>query len=137
VDSDTSYTVVWSLTSGSNDFSNTRVVATLPSYVKWLGVTSPADERISYNPIGGQITWDAGTLKAGTGFVDTPRQISFQVLITPSLSQVGTQPVLIGEATASGDDNFASQSVEARSQALTTDLTTDISFKQGQGSVIK
>jgi hypothetical protein len=138
VDNDTSYTIVWSLTNGSNDFSNTKVTAILPSYVKWLAVTAPAEEKISYNPIGGQITWDVGSLKAGTGYSGSPRQVSFQVSLSPSLSQVNSAPTLVGEVTASGDDNFVGQSVEVGARApLTTDLTTDISFKQGQGMVIK
>lgn len=138
VNSDTSYTVIWSLTNGSNDFSNTKIAATLPSYVKWLGVTAPAEEKISYNPIGGQIMWEVGSLKAGTGFSGSPRQVNFQISLSPSMSQVNSQPILVGEATASGDDNFAGQSVETGSRApLTTELTTDISFKSGQGTVVK
>ena len=138
VDNDTSYTIVWSLTNGSNDFSNTKVTAILPSYVKWLAVTAPAEEKISYNPIGGQITWDVGSLKAGTGYSGSPRQVSFQVSLSPSLSQVNSAPTLVGEVTASGDDNFVGQSVEVGGRApLTTNLTTDISFKQGQGNVVR
>lgn len=138
VDSDTSYTIVWSLTNGSNDLSNVSVSATLPSYVKWLGVASPQSEKISFNQVGGQVVWNAGDLPAGTGFTNSPREVSFQVSLSPSLSQVRTSPVLITETTASGDDSFANQRVQANSHAeLTTNLTTDIGFKSGDGTVVR
>ncbi len=138
VDADTSYTIVWSLTNGSDDLADVKVTATLPSYVKWLDVSAPATEKISYNPVGGQVLWDIGDLKAGTGFSGSPREVSFQVSLAPSLSQVRTSPVLVTEATATGDDNFAGQTVTASArEPLTTELLTDISFKPGQGTVIK
>jgi hypothetical protein len=136
VDSDTSYTIVWSLTNGSNDLSNVKMTATLPSYVKWLNISSPSTEKIAYNEVGGQIIWDVGDLKAGTGFSGSPRQISFQVSITPSGSQIKTTPVLVTGAVASGDDSFTKQTIEVSSQnSLTTELTTDLSFRAGQGMV--
>lgn len=138
VDKETSYTVVWSLTNGSNDLSNLKVSATLPSYVKWQGVAVPSGEKISYNPIGGQILWEVGTLPASTGFSGRVRQVSFQLSFVPSASQVNMVPNLLGEAFASGDDGFAGQGVGAGTHApLTTDLPTDISWKPGQGIVTK
>jgi hypothetical protein len=138
VDSETNYTIVWSLTNGSNPLSNVKVTATLPSYMKWVNNSSPASEKITYNPIGGTIVWDVGDLKLDTGFSNSPREISFQIAITPSASQVGTTPTLISETTATGDDNFAGQSVQSGTvKPLTTDLTTDIGFLPGQGKVVK
>ncbi len=137
VDVDTSYTIVWSLTNGSNDLSNVSVSASLPSYVKWLAVTSPSTEKISYAPVGGKIVWEAGDLKAGTGFATRPREVSFQVSLAPGISQLQTSPVLVTGANASGQDDFASQTVGAVGATLTTDLTTDVSFKQGQGAVVR
>ncbi len=137
-DNDTSYTIVWSLTNGSTDLSNVKVTATLPSYVKWLAVSAPNSEKILYNPVGGQVVWDVGDLSAGTGFSSSPREVSFQVSLTPSINQVKTAPILITEATAKGEDNFADQTVTTISrEALTTELGTDISWKIGQGSVVR
>lgn len=136
VNVDTSYTIVWSLTNGSSDLSNVKVSATLPSYMKWLAVSVPASEKVTYNPIGGQILWDVGDLKAGTGFSGSPREASFQVSLVPSSSQVGSTPVLVSDTVAQGDDGFAGLTVQAGTKApLTTNLSTDINFKQGQGIV--
>src|SRR3989338_341686 len=107
VNSETSYTAVWSLTNTSSDLTNVRVYATLPSYVKWQGIIKPIDEKLSYNPINGQIYWDVGELKAGTGFAGSPKEVNFQISFTPGINQAGTMPSLIGQTIASGDDAFA------------------------------
>lgn len=138
VDVESSYTVVWSLTNGATDLSNVKVSATLPSYMKWSAVSVPQSEKISYNPIGGQILWEAGTVRAGTGFSGSPREVSFQVSLIPSSSQVGSSPILVTEAVASGDDAFAGLTIQASAKTpVTTTLSTDIGFSQGQGNVVQ
>ncbi|MSU55149.1 MAG: hypothetical protein EXS46_01245 [Candidatus Taylorbacteria bacterium] len=136
--SETTYTIVWSLTNGSNDLSGVKVTAVLPSYVKWLYASVPAGEKITYNPIGGQILWEVGDLKAGTGFSGSPRQMSFQVSFTPSVTQVSTVPPIVNDVVASGSDDFVGQMLETSNRSpITTDLSTDISFKPGQEVVTK
>lgn len=138
VEKPTSYTIVWTLTNSSNNLSDVKVTATLPPYVEWLGVRAPETEAISYNPIGGTVTWDAGSVKAGTGFVSDPKEVSFQLSFLPSLSQVNTAPIIVGETVASGDDDFTDSSLRSNVRgALTTDLNTDPLFRAGQGAVVK
>lgn len=133
----TSYTAVWSLTNTSNDLSNVRVYATLPSYVKWQGVIKPTDEKLSYNPVNGQIVWDVGELKAGTGFAGSPREVNFQISFIPGINQAGTIPALVGQATASGDDAFADTSLQVIRGPLNTSLSTDPNFKDDQAVVVR
>ena len=109
----TTYTVVWSLSNSSNGVSDAKVSAVLPPYVTWLSRVSPASESVTYNPVGGIVTWDAGSLDAGIGFGKAPREISFQISFLPSLSQVGTTPVLIGGASATAEDRFTGVSVKS------------------------
>lgn len=138
VDKETSYTIVWSLTNSSNELSDVRVSATLPSYVKWLDVTSPSSENISYSPIGGKIVWDVGTLKSGTGFSNSPREVSFQVSFSPSSTQLNSTPILITDVSAQGSDAFANVTVQANNNTpVTTNLTTDVGFRQDQGIVTR
>lgn len=138
VGEETSYTIVWSLTNSLNDVGNVKVSAVLPSYVKWLGAVLPTGEKITYNPVGGQVLWEAGDLKAGMGFTESPKEVSFQVAIVPGLSQAGSAPDLVSQATVTGDDKFAGVSLGASGRAaLTTDLPTDVSFRPGQGVVVK
>lgn len=135
VGSPTTYTITWNATNGSNDVTNAQVTATLPSYVTWVGATSPSSENISFDPVGGQVTWNLGSIPAGAGYSTDKRSVSFQVSLTPSVSQIGTAPVLVNTATLQGLDNFTSTALTDTAQAVTTRIFTDPNFQNGQDSV--
>lgn len=67
-ETETTYTIIWSVANSTSDIEQGQITARLPSYVKWLGKTSPAGERVTYNPIGGEVMWDIGDIPAKTGF---------------------------------------------------------------------
>jgi len=135
VGSPTVYTITWTATNGSNDVSNAQVTATLPSYVSWANVTYPSSENISFDPVGGQVTWNLGSVPAGTGYSLPARTASFQVSFTPSISQVGTSPTLVNVATLQGLDNFTSTALTDTAQSVSTRIFTDPSFQNGQDVV--
>ncbi len=130
---ETTYTVVWTLSNSSNGVANAKVSAVLPSYVKWQGQVSPSTESVTYNQLGGQVLWDAGDVASGVGFGAAPRQVAFQISILPSLSQVGTSPVLVSDMSAAADDRFTGAPV---SNTLRSPLTTS-SIPEGKGTVTK
>lgn len=129
---ETTYTIVWSLSNSSNRVSGAKVSAVLPAYVRWIEKWSPASERVLYNAIGGEIVWDAGDIAPGAGFGTSPRELSFQVALLPSLSHIGSSPVIVGEAVAEGDDRFARASVRSN---LRPALTTASLEDGGSGAV--
>ncbi len=135
---ETAYTIVWSLSNASNGVTNAVVSSVLPSYMQWLGQTNPASEKVVYNPIGGGIVWNAGEVEAGAGVGATPREVSFQVSILPSLGQVGTTPTIVGETTARGTDRFTGVEVSSNTRpALTTKSLSDPGSTAESGVVIR
>ncbi|MCH7597613.1 hypothetical protein IID27_01025 [Patescibacteria group bacterium] len=131
---ETTFTIVWTVTNSSNQVEDTQVVATLPSYMRWMGVVVPAREEVSYNSIGGQITWNLGDVSAGVGGATAAREIMFQVSLLPSLSQVGDTPILINEQTITGFDTFTEIITSSRKRALTTRIT-ESGFKTNDGTI--
>lgn len=131
----TTYTVVWTITNGSNDVSDAVVSASLPAYVKFVG--AQGDTSVSYSDVGGAVTWNAGTIKSGTGFGLPPKEVSFQIAFTPSVSQVGQNPILINDMTLQGVDRFTNTTISMIRSALNTRLTSDPLSKQGDDIVIK
>lgn len=79
VDKETTYTIVLTATNTSNDIEKAKVRASLPSYVRWLGVSSPSSEDISFSQVGGEVIWNIGTIEAGKGISSSAREVSFQV----------------------------------------------------------
>ncbi len=135
VGEETLYTVVWSLTNAFNELANTRVSATLPSYVRFVGAVSPASERVSYDAVSGALVWEVGELKAGVGIGGAPREVAFQIAFVPADNQAGTVPTLVTESVAEGDDRFVSRSVTSATRPAFTTQFSDAHFTASQGVV--
>ncbi|TSC68054.1 MAG: Uncharacterized protein G01um101472_171 [Parcubacteria group bacterium Gr01-1014_72] len=123
-ETETTYTVAWALTNAVNDVSGVKVSSALPPYARFVGPVSPAGEKVSYNPVGGEIVWDAGRIPAYAGFSSPPREVFFQIAVTPSITQIGSAPALSSEIVVIGEDDFTGASVAASRPALTTHLST-------------
>lgn len=114
-DTETSYTVTWTVSNSQNAVANASVTAVLPSYVRFTGVKSPGDAAITYNPVGGIVTWTVGDLSENSS-----KTASFQVALTPSLTHVGTTPTVVGDERLYGFDRFARTQIERTAPSLTT-----------------
>ncbi len=135
VEQNTTYTINWSISNTFNNISNVVVSAVLPSYVKFLNNVSPQNEALTYDPISGEVDWNVGNIKTNTGFTSAPRQVSFQVSILPSLSQVGTIPILMGDSTLKANDTYTNSALTSSADSVTTDIIDDPQFKSGWGVV--
>lgn len=136
-DKETTYTIVWDLSSSLNDLSNTTVSATLPPYVKWNALVNPSSEKVLYDPLNSTVTWNAGDIRAGTGSGTPPREVAFQVSVTPSLSQIGSMISLLTNVKVSAKDLFSQKTLEYGEQSLNSNITSDPAFHQGDGVVVK
>jgi hypothetical protein len=63
-----------------------------------------------------------GGVAAGKGFSENPAEVSFQVVLTPTLTQVMRSPALLMEASLTGKDEFTGVSVDAKAVSVTTDV---------------
>lgn len=133
----TIYKVVWTLSNPANAISNGQAKAILPPYVKFIGMASNSAENVVYNDVSHEITWNIGTIRAGTGFGSIEREISFNIGLTPSVSQVGRVPQLVKDVYVTGTDSFASIPVTFSRGPLNTRLENDPSYKPGFERVVK
>jgi len=138
---ETTYTVIWTLTNSSNTVTNTVVKASLPPSIRWLGVIIPASlssgENLQFNPVGGTIIWTIDSLRAGVGYTTAPREVAFQIGFTPSVSQIGSAPIIVNEQTIQGFDQFTDGTITDTRPALTTNLVTDPTFRTEQSQVVQ
>ncbi len=137
VDQETDYTVVWTVTNTSNSINNAQVTATLPPYVSWGGEVSPEGSNITYNPTGGQITWNAGTIPQNADVGTGAKQVYFKVIFRPSLTQVGSTPEVVSPSQVTGTDSFAGTTLRNSAPGLSTRTTTDLYWQEGQGAVVE
>jgi len=113
------------------------VTASLGQGVSWLGASSFTNEDISYDSSSNTITWNMGLLPSNTGFSSAARELAFQIALTPFLGQIGTTPSLVTGIVFSGRDTLTGNMVTVNNPPLTTRLTADPVFIQGDDIVVK
>lgn len=136
-ETETTYTVFWTIVNTANDVRDVVVEARLPEYMRWAGVVSPSGEKVSYDPDSRVVRWRAGDVLAWRGIASLPHEMAFQVGLLPSVSQIGRAPVLVEEVVFSGTDEFTNAALSDRSPAVTTEITTDSKFQAGNGAVVQ
>ena len=137
VGQETTYTIVWSLSNSANNISKAKINSTLPSWMRFIGPVSPVTEDLTYNPSSKEIIWNIGNIGRGVGITEKGREVAFQVAFTPSLSQLGSIPVIINDATLTGHDDFANVDVRVNKSPLRTRLDSDPLFPAGSGVVVE
>lgn len=135
-ETETRYIINWTLSNSANNIKQAQARSSLPVYVKWVGLTAGENEKVFYNDVTREITWDIGSVLPNTG-IDQEREASFVISISPSLSQVGSIPQLIKETYLSGIDAFSESLIKSTRGAITTSLTNDPNFKQINAKVVR
>ena len=131
----TTYTVTWTVTNSANSLSGGIASAQLPTYVDWVGTTSPQSEQVSYDDTTRTVTWAIGQITPGTGLSGAARTASFQVRLTPSTSQIGSTPKLILDTAVSATDTFTGQTLTAGRGPISIFLQNDAGFPSDGGVV--
>jgi hypothetical protein len=131
VEEETTYTVVWSLSNTANNVSKGIVKSSLPSWVDFGNKISPPSEDLTFNASTKEITWNVGNIPKGTGISSPSREVAFSIILTPSLSQVGSSPTLVNDAVLTGHDDFANVNIRVVKTSLTTRLPNDSSMPAG------
>ncbi len=137
VEQKTTYNIVWSLSNTANSISKVQVRSSLPSWMRFLGPFSPATEDLVYDVSTKEIIWNVGGIQKGAGITGAEKNVSFQVEFTPSLSQVGTTPIIINDTTLTGHDDFANVDVIVKKTPLNTRLPGDPSFPYDGDKVVE
>ncbi|MAZ41092.1 hypothetical protein CL654_03165 [bacterium] len=127
----TTYTVTWALVNSSNRISNAQVKSSIPLYVTWKDLISPLSEDVRFNSTTGEITWNVSSLSPGAR-----KEVSFQIELLPSLSQVGTIPVILFQSDLEGFDTFTGQTLRDQESSISTALdgNNDPLFIVGTGN---
>ena len=128
VEKETTYTIIWSISNTANSISKVQVHSTLPPWMRFVGPVNPTNEDLTYDPNTKEIIWNAGGIPKGAGITGAGREVAFQIGFTPSLSQVGTSPVIINDAILTGHDDFANVDVRINKTSLNIRLANDSAF---------
>ena len=137
VEQKTTYSIVWSLSNTANNISKAVIRSTLPPWMHFTGSFSPATEDLTYDASTKEIVWNVSGIPRGTGITEAGRDITFQVQLTPSLSEVGTEPIIINDTILTGHDDFANVNVRVNKASLSTRLLNDLNFPANASRVVQ
>ncbi|MFH0930035.1 MAG: hypothetical protein V1814_02170 [Candidatus Moraniibacteriota bacterium] len=110
----------------SNDATDAKVVMTLAPGAKWENNFLPRDAAVSFNDRSNELVWNIGSLPAGTGIITNPKELVFQIGVTPSQNQVGNFAALLSKTVFSARDTFTGQPLEVNLGEKNTNLTEDL-----------
>ncbi len=125
VNEETTYTLHWIVTNVSNDVTDAKIEAVLPTNATATGKFYPDGANIIYNERNNSIVWDVGTINAGTGVLTPAKEASFQVRIKPSPEQKGKEVSLLGVSNISAKDSFTGETLTAKNLGKKTVLPED------------
>jgi len=125
VGEETTYTIYWTALNVLNDVMDASVTAVLPTNVSMTGKMSPENSNLVYNERNNTLTWNIGDIPGGTGITSEPKEVIFQIRLTPLPGQVANEAQLIGPAKFSAKDLFTEQNLELTVKEKTTYLTED------------
>ena len=117
VDTETTYTTTWILQNSANAIANTKVTAVLPAYVAWKGNAMTGD--VTYNENTRVITWTIGDMSASV-----TKSTSFQIALTPSVSQANLVPTLLADLRINAFDRFVRADIVRSMPVVTTQTGT-------------
>jgi len=127
----TTYTIHWKAYNVSNNIANAQIAAELPTGVTMTGKMEPDDGKLTYNARNNSMLWDIGNMDIGTGILNAPKEVSFQVQITPAQNQIESIVDLVGPTIFSAKDLFTNSDVSFTADKKTTGLFEDPGIKTG------
>ena len=136
----TTYTINWQVKNFYNDVKDVKVRATLSQGVALTGKISPDSEisKFSFDSNSREIVWTvANDLAAGTGVLNTPPNVSFQISLTPNISQEGKTITLINEANINGEDQWTGKIIQGTAPLIDTTLPDDPAVNEQQGIIVE
>ncbi len=125
----TSYTITLVAEAGVNDLSDAVVSTSFPLYVTWLDKYQGGGEVI-YNTVSKQLEWRPGSIDAFSR-----KELSFQINITPSVSQLGSVPTLVNGQQLRASDRFTGEILHSTAPAITIALSKEAGFTVNDGVV--
>ena len=131
VGKETTYAIHWKIFNVSNDVSDAKVEATIPTGATVTDIRSPADAKLNYifNDRTNSLVWEIGNIESGTGVLNSPREVVFQIKIKPAPNQIGSPIDLLGETTLSGKDLFTGEELKVSGIRKTTNLREDVKLE--------
>lgn len=132
VGKETTYAIHWKISNAMNDLSEAKVEAVIPTGATVTEIKNPENAVLHYtfNERTNNLVWEIGNMEAGTGMLNSPREVVFQVKINPSPNQIGSPVNLVDETIFSAKDLFTGEEIRFSGSKKTTSLREDTKLER-------
>ena len=108
VNKPTTYFIRWAIVNYSTDISNIEVRAYLQSGARWTGQIKSSISAIPiYNERTQEVVWLIDKIPATKGIISKPVEATFEIEVTPNITQVNQNLPLLSETAFRAFDEFA------------------------------
>lgn len=121
-ETETNYVVVFEVKNNVSNLKNAKIETVIPSYVSFNNSFYPKSANVSFDPTTRKLVWDIGEVTFGEGYNKPARKLLLNLVLKPSISQVGTAPSLITKTTFTATDTFAGTGISNSLPNATTKL---------------
>lgn len=131
----TGYTVSFNIRNATNNLSDVQVVGYLnidPNSFDKSSLPLRDASSVKFENSTGKITWNVGTVPAGSGIFAASRNLQFKINFIPQASHAGKTVVLIKNITLVGKDTFTGNAVN-----LSIDNLTTQEANEGDGGIVE
>lgn len=127
----TTYTLTIAVDAGANEMTDVIVDTGLPLYINWLNKYD-ADGTVTYNSVSKTLQWNIGNMSSFER-----KDLTFQVSIQPSISQLGTMPTILKAQRVRANDRYTGVLLQDNFNAVTTELSEELGYPEDNGKVMQ
>lgn len=137
VNKSVNFTIHWKIINYADDLENIKISSFLGPGVKWTGVVGGnyGDSPPFANERTGEVIWEIKSLPANTGLVLPAREAIFQVVVTPSLNQIGEYVKILEKSELTAKDLFTGEEIKVTAPLIDSRLANDPTVKEEEGKV--
>ncbi len=127
----TEYKVTLRAQAGTNDLREVEVKTALPAYVALKEVVG-SSAGVNFNENDRSFTWRPDTVSGGGS-----KTLSFIIIYTPPSNHAGDRQNLVGRQIMNAVDVFTERVITHETRELSTELSSELGFPEGNGKVVE
>ncbi|EKD23937.1 MAG: hypothetical protein ACD_81C00140G0002 [uncultured bacterium] len=113
------YLVTWTIRNYATDMRDIKINSSLQPGIVWTGVAKGSNGSVpTYNDRTGEIAWAIEKIVATKGVIGAPTEATFQVEITPNITQIGGSIEVTKDGIMTAVDDFTGMSVTRQVKGL-------------------